>query len=67
MRVLKKLWKKYTDHLYDSFLGLIESRSGNLSCWAWNKRWNKRHFLRHVGGKTGKIYTISKRTGAYKK
>ena len=51
----------------DKFLGFLETYGGKMSCWAWNKRWNTRHFLRHRGGKTGKVYTVNKKTGEYKK
>jgi len=32
-----------------------------LHQWAWNRLHNKRTYLRHVGGRTGKFYTIHRR------
>ncbi len=28
----------------DFVLSLLETYGGKISCWAWNQRWNKRHF-----------------------
>ena len=37
-----------------------------LHQWAWDRFYKRRKVFRHVGGRTGKIYTINKKTGAYK-
>ena len=51
----------------DKFLGFLETYGGKISCWAWNKRWNKREYVPWINKKTGKVYTINKKTGEYKK
>ena len=38
-----------------------------LHQWAWDRFYKRRKVLRHIGGRTGKIYTINKKTGVYKK
>ena len=35
-----------------------------LHQWAWDRFYKRRKVIRHVGGRTGKIYTINKKTGA---
>ena len=30
------------NRIIDFFLGIIETYSSKLNCWAWNKRWSKR-------------------------
>ena len=52
--------------LRDKFLGFIESMGSKLHSWAWNKRWKDRDHLRFISPKTGKVYTINKKTGAHK-
>jgi len=32
-----------------------------LNGWAWSKRWDNRTYIRHVGARTGKIYTLKKK------
>jgi hypothetical protein len=51
----------------NKFLGFLETYGGKMSCWAWNKRWNKRTYVPWISKKTGKVYTINKKTGEYKK
>jgi hypothetical protein len=52
--------------LRDKFLGFLENMGSKLNGWAWDKRWKKRDHLRFVSQKTGKIYTINKKTGSHK-
>ena len=51
----------------DFILNLLEKYGGKISCWAWNKRWGKRNYVPWISKKTGKVYTVNKKTGAYKK
>jgi len=51
----------------DKFLGFLETYGGKISGWAWDKRWKDKDHLRHIGTRTGKVYTINKKTGEYKK
>ena len=50
----------------DFILNLLEKYGGKISCWAWNKRWGKRNDVRYRSSKTGKYYTIDKKTGLVK-
>ncbi len=50
----------------DYIYSLLEKYGGKISCWAWNKRWGKRD-VRYRSSKTGKYYTIDKKTGLVKK
>ena len=34
----------------DHFYAVCEHYGGSLSCWAWNKRWNKRNERRYKHG-----------------
>jgi len=45
---------------------LLEKYSGRISCWAWNKRWSKNKYARYISSKSGKFYTIDKKTGSIK-
>ena len=47
----------------DFILNLLETCGSRISCWAWNKRWGKRIDVRYRSSKTGKYYTIDKKTG----
>ena len=51
----------------DKFLGFLETYGGKMSCWAWNKRWSKRNYVPWISKKTGKVHTLNKKTGEYKK
>ena len=51
----------------DFILNLLEKYGGKISCWAWNKRWSKRNNVRYRSSKTGKYYTINRKTGVIKK
>ena len=51
----------------DYIYSLLERYGGKISCWAWNKRWGKRNNVRYRSSKTGKVHTVHKKTGAYKK
>ena len=51
----------------DFILGLLEVYCGKISNWAWNKRWGKRNNVRYRSSKTGKYYTINRKTGVIKK
>ena len=50
----------------DFILNLLEKYGGQISCWAWNKRWVNRNDVRYRSSKTGKFYTIDKKTGRIK-
>ena len=50
----------------DFILHLLEKYGGKISCWAWNKRWGNRNKARYISSKTGKYYTIDKKTGLVK-
>ena len=50
----------------DFILNLLEKYGGKISCWAWNKRWVNRNDVRYRSSKTGKFYTIDKKTGRIK-
>ena len=50
----------------DYILSLLERYGGKISCWAWNKRWGDRNHLRYRSSKTGKYYTLNKKTGSIK-
>ena len=51
----------------DFILNLLEKYGGKISCWAWNKRWGDKNKSRYISAKTGKYYTIDKKTGLVKK
>ena len=51
----------------DFILNLLEKYGGKISCLAWNKRWGDRNKARYISTKTGKYYTIDKKTGLVKK
>ena len=51
----------------DKFLGFLETYGGKISCWAWDKRWDKRTYAPWISKKTGKVHTVNKKTGEYKK
>ena len=50
----------------DYIYSLLERYGGRISCWAWNKRWGDRNHLRYRSSKTGKYYTLNKKTGSIK-
>ena len=50
----------------DYIYSLLERYGGMISCWAWNKRWVNRNDVRYRSSKTGKFYTIDKKTGSIK-
>ena len=54
-------------NIKDYILGILETYGGKISCWAWNKRWSKRNDVRYRSSKTGKYYTIDKKTGLVKR
>ena len=51
----------------DFILNLLEKYGGKISSWAWDKRWAKRDPNEWISSKTGKYYTIDKKTGLIKK
>ena len=51
----------------DFILHLLEKYGGQISCWAWNKRWDKRNDVRYRSSKSGRYYTINRKTGVIKK
>ena len=51
----------------DYIYSLLEKYGGKISCWAWNKRWGDINKSRYISAKTGKYYTIDKKTGLVKK
>ena len=59
----------------DFILHLLEKYGGKISSWAWDKRWakrdpnrwSKRNYVPWISKKTGKVHTVHKKTGAYKK
>ena len=53
-------------NLIDNILAWIERTSSTINSWAWDKRWKDKDHLRHIGTRTGKIYTINKKTGERK-
>jgi len=38
--------------LIDFILSLIETYGSKISCWAWDKRWDKRTYVRQVNKET---------------
>jgi len=44
MMTINKIW--------DFILSLIERYGGKMSCWAWDKRWDKRTYVRQVNKET---------------
>ena len=50
----------------DYIYSLLERYCSRISCWAWNKRWGNRNNARYRSSKTGKFYTIDKKTGQIK-
>ena len=50
----------------DYIYSLLEKYSSRISCWAWNKRCGDRNNARYRSSKTGKFYTLNKKTGEIK-
>jgi len=50
----------------DYIYSLLEKYGGKISCWAWNKRWVNRNDVCCRSSKSGKFYTIDKKTGRIK-
>ena len=50
----------------DYIYSLLEKYGGKICCWAWNKRCSNRNAVRYRSSKTGKFYTIDKKTGSIK-
>jgi len=44
MMTINKIW--------DFILSLIETYGSKISCWAWDKRWDKRTYVRQVNKET---------------
>ena len=53
--------------MMDYIYSLLERYGGRISWWAWNKRWGKRNNVRYRSSKSGKYYTINRKTGVIKK
>ena len=51
----------------DFILHLLEKYGGKISGWAWNKRWGKRNNVRYRSSRSGRYYTINRKTGVIKK
>ena len=53
--------------MMDYIYSLLERYGGRIRCLALNKRWSKRNYVPWISKKTGKVHTVHKKTGAYKK